>query len=252
MENKLTSLGIDWEKAQPPLEDVTASVIYLNEYITFSMYKECSIEGGDMYRVIMPNRVLKLPHRLLLNKLASSGLKFKLGSSEEMYMIEPRESRERIENERNQMYVLEGLEELEEEGEEAVDEAMYETAEEGINNYRNGENPSEEFFEIGIYFKYWNTITENHFVIGDRWVNIGFIMLRIASMNIEESLSAIIMYNLNLIITRVGARADIRFIKEAKEFASSNVINTSNRVLERWNRTLLDTIESLNRIYYEI
>jgi hypothetical protein len=247
MANILTSLGIDWDMAQPPSLQITASVIYLHSYICFSLNKIYDTDvTGDVYELTMPYRSLDFIHRLLLNKLASAGLIFIFNSR--IYTIDPMESRLRIQNETSPQFEFY----IEFDDPLTIDELMFDSAEEALNNFRSSRgryNPSNDFFEIGTYFKYYEHINSFHFATGNRWVNIAKCMLVIAKINRNDSIAAIIAHNIYLILSRVGASADITFIRDAKEFASGN---TSNSLLHRWNLKIIDTIDSYNRIFYEI
>ncbi len=251
MERILDSLEIDWEKINHPHEEIRASVIYLAKYIKFCLIKiradDLMAVEGDVYRIIIYEH-LTFHHMFLLNKLACAGLRFVFRSLVE-YRINPEETQRRHLNEARPAF------EVNEEFEhnpEGFEDAMFESIEDAYNNFNDGwvgYDPSEELIETSLYIRFHPSITEEHFATGNRWVNIGMEALKIAEQNQSKPLSAIAIYSLFEIISRVGSTADIGFIAKAKEVAS---LETNNALLRRWNGRLLNKINSFNRIFYEI
>jgi hypothetical protein len=249
MENILDSLEIDWVKTQEPYQEITANVIYISTYICFTLVKVINPSiTGDVYRLTMPYPIISFTVRLFINKLACAGIRF-MFQTNNIYTIDPSETELRIRNETTPLFEVDNIFE---DDPEALDDAMFDSMQETFNNYhytRGRYDPTNNIFEMGMYFKNWHKINANYFATDDRWVTIGMVMLRVAKISRQEALSAVIIYNINEILSRLGASADINFIKAAKTFASRN---TSNKLLERWNHKLLDTIESYNLIFYEI
>ncbi len=251
MEQILDSLDVAWVRAQEPNQEITAEVIYMSTYICFTLDKINNHSlTGDVYRLTLPSvQVITLSIKMFIDKLAYKGLKF-MYNTNEIYTVDETANRERI---RNEMFPVFEVEDTYYDNPQALDDSMFDAAEEFINNYAcNDYDPiqlTEDIFEIGMYINLWEEINTTHFATGNRWVNIGLILLEIAKRTRNDSLSAIIIYNINQIISKLGATADMEFIRKAKEFSSNN---TTNKLLQIWNNKLLVTIQRHNRIFYEI
>lgn len=248
MENILHSLEIDWIKLEGPCEEIVASLIYITNYICFTLVKINSDEySGDVYRLNFPNPMLTFEMRMLLNKLACAGLKFMFRSNE-LYPVNPAETEHRIYGELHPTFEV--IEELN--NPVSLNDAMFDMIEETFNNYRDTSGRyfiNDNILELASYFRYFHTIPPTSFSIGDRWANIGKILLRIAIDRREETIAALIIYCLNIALMRVGDTADISLLSAIKEFSTQP---TGNKLLERWNNKILSTIDSHNRIFYEI
>ncbi len=252
MEQILKSLDVAWNKADDLFQEINCEVIYMSTYICFVLTKinNHSFEG-DVYRLTLPPyREISNEIRMFIDKLAYSGLKF-MYETNLIHTVNCETNRSRI---RNELFPTFEIDDEFYDNPDYLDDAMFDSAEECINNIVSQQiTPAEmasEIFEIGKYIKYWDDgINSDYFTTGDRWLSIGMILLIIAQRNRDESLASVIIYVINQIISRLGATADIEFIMKAKEFATNN---TSNKLLEIWNNKLLDTINSHNRIFYEI
>lgn len=258
MEQILDNLQIDWVKAQPPLEDVTAEVIYFSKYICFTLSKIPS-EVGDLYRLRMPYPVIMPEHSFLLNKLASAGLRFVFNNSNIVYQIDPERTRARINAELQPTFTRDGF--IQYYGitsDDSLDDCLFEIMEITINDYREGDytNLQQDVFDLSEYIEHCDTVSDTHFSTGSRWINIAMIFLSIAKISVRDQdfiTATIILYCFNSIIKRLGATADIAFLRNLKDFAEIYTVNNSpNLLLKRWATTLLSTIHSHNRIFYEI
>lgn len=261
MEQILDALQIDWVKAQLPLEDVTAEVIYLSKHICFTLSKIPS-DVGDLYRLTMPYPNIIPEHSFILNKLACAGLRFVFNTNY-IYEIDNQQTMMRINNETFPTYDLDFRIEyfqLNEDDDIAtmIDDYYFDTMEENINEFResNTQTLHTDLLELSYYIEHCHFISNDHFSTGNRWNNIAIILLSIAKFSVrnhEFTTAAIILFSINSIIKRVGDTADISFVRNAKEFAAlytSN--NTGDLLLKRWAIQLLYSIQFHNRIFYEI
>lgn len=262
MEQILDNLQIDWVKAQLPLEDVTAEVIYFSRYISFTLSKIPS-EVGDLYRLTMPYPVVMPEHSFLLNKLASAGLRFVFNNSNIIYQIDPERTLARINAELHPTFTINGFIQYyginaDDDVPTILDDCLFEMMEETINDFREGDstNLHQDVFDLSEYIEHCETVSDTHFSTGNRWINIAMIFLSIAKISVRDHdfiTAAIILYSFNSIIKRFGATADIAFLRNLNDFAEIYTANNSpNLLLKRSATTLLSTILSHNRIFYQI
>jgi hypothetical protein len=254
MEQILESLDVVWTKAQEPCQEITAEVIYNSSYICFTLNKIVNTEfTGDVYRLTTPPYPVDfLQVRFFIDKLAYSGLRF-MYNTNEIYTVSEDNTRSRL---RYELFPVFETDDYYYDEPHFLDDDMFESAEEIINNYTsnniqyNSFEMASDLFDIGLYFKYWDGDLDPHcFRTDNRWVRIGMILLIIAKENVEHSIAPIIIYVLDQIISKLGATADIEFMTKARVFAEEN---TTNQLLALWKKKLLNTIHSHNRIFYEI
>lgn len=256
MEQILDSLEIDWIKTEHPFEEVTANVIYLSTYICFTLSK-IHAENGDVYRLSMPYRNILSEHYHLLNKLACAGLRFMFVNNH-IYQIDPIQTRRRINAELFTTYETNIQVNDDDDFETVVQNNVFDMMEETFNLYREGVHYHlyDDVLEFSVFFDNFDFFEHSYFSAGNRWVNIGYVLLSIAETSIKNNdftAAAIIIYSLNSVIKRVGDTADIHFLKHAKEFASLYTGNfTPDPLLKRWSISLLLSLQSHNRIFYEI
>jgi hypothetical protein len=257
MEQILDALQIDWVNTSHPFEEVTANVIYLSTYICFTLSK-INTEVGDVYRLSMPYRTILSEHYYLLNKLACAGLRFMFVNNF-IYQIDPIQTRRRINAELFPTYEFDNIQINENDDfETVVDNHVFDMMQESINLYGEGgySNMYSDIFEFSIFFDNFDFMYTSYFSTGDRWLNIGHALLSIADISIKYNdfvLASIIMFSLNSVIKRIGNYADIHFLKFVKEFAALYTGNfTPDNLLKRWANTLLISLQSHNRIFYEI
>lgn len=250
MEQILNSLEIDWYINS---NGITAEVIYLSTYIKFNLYKIQS-NDGDIYRLTIDNDdddTDNFEIKYFLNKLACAGLRF-MFETNDIYPINPQVSRRR---EYNELHLTFEVDEEFEHDPIALDNAMFDSFEETLNDYRDSNREydiSDDVLELTNYLKFYTHINPTQFSQGNRWVNIGFNLLNIAKFSRDcenTSLEIIIMFCIHTIVQRFGATADISFLKEAKEFAA---LFCYNPCLKRWNNYILCAIAEHNRIFYVI
>jgi hypothetical protein len=254
MEQILDSLDIAWVRAQEPLQDVTCEVIYLSVYICFTLEKiNNSTLVGDVYRLTLPpyqNTDYEYEINMFINKLAYYGLKFMLDTNE-IHIVTTDSNRDRIIEEMNPTFIRnDGYQYYE--YPDILDCYIFDMCTDFINNFDTYDHVKliEEILYMNSYFAYWKgDIDQSSFSIGNRWFNIGMLLLSIAERNRDNPISAVIMYAITSIMSRFGETAGIDFVQKAKEIA---IQNTCNDLLKIWNNKLIKIIQHHNRIFYEI